>query len=47
MRSFKDNPGLLLDPEVIKVVGQLTGLSSGGDATEIKPLEVADVMKVT
>ena len=46
MRSFKENPQLLADPEVRRVLGQLMGLSTGGDNSEIKPLEVADVMKV-
>ena len=46
MRSFKENPQLLVDPEVRRVLGQLMGLSTGGDNSEIKPLEVADVMKV-
>ena len=46
MRSFKENPQLLADPEVRRVLGQLMGLSTGGDNFEIKPLEVAEVMKV-
>ena len=46
MRSFKENPQLLADPEVRRVLGQLMGLSTGSDNSEIKPLEVADVMKV-
>ena len=46
MRSFKENPQLLADPEVQRVLGQLMELSTGSDSSEIKPLEVADVMKV-
>ena len=47
MRSFEQNPQLLADPEVAKVIGQLMGLSTGGDTSQIQPLEVADVMKVS
>ena len=41
---LRENPKLLFDPEVMDVIGHLTGTT--GSPTDLDPKEVADVMKV-
>lgn len=44
-KILRDNPQLLFDPEVMDVIGHLTGTT--GSPSDLDPKEVADVIKVS